>query len=253
MKNLLIFIHPSKTFKDYYREMDFLVKVQVDNSLAFGWKREDIMMVTNFPYEYNGVRTIVVSDDVFSKKKKTVSKINAILALFAMGMITDDLYWFHDFDAFQNASLGEISLGYKELALTHTSVNDARLSTGVMFFSEAAKNLFTALQAACQEYQTNEERALKMMINKDASILEKLLVLNIGHNFAIRKRPVAEQYLAADKPIKVLHFHPFDNRFCDSEPEKSSLAVVYGNNSFNQSLIGETLRESFLHHGITSV
>ncbi len=252
MKNLLVFIHPKKQFKgaDYYKEIDVLAKIQIDNSLAFGWKREDILMVTNFSYEYNGVKTIVVPDDTFSQKKKTVSKINAILALFEMGLITDELFWFHDFDAFQNAPLGEISLGDKQIALTNTSVGDRRLSTGVLFFSKEAEEFFVLLQKKCQEFQVNEEVGLRLLLAEKRELKDKLLILNISHNFAIRKRPVLKQYLASEEPIKVLHFHPFDKRPCDTEPGKSSLDVVYGDNSFKETLIGQTLKESFLLHGV---
>lgn len=242
MKNLLVYIHPRKSFKrDYRREMEFLAKVQIDNSLAFGWKQEDIMIVTNFPYEYRGIKAIEVPDTTFSPKRKTVSKINAILALFDMGLIKDELFWFHDFDAFQNAPLGEVDLGDKELALTHTSVNDSRLSTGVMFFSKKSEALLRAMQAKCVEFSTNEEMALRILIRNDPTIKDRLLILNISHNFAIRKRNVVGQYEEADEPIKVLHFHPFDNRLCSEEVGKTSLDVVYGNNSFGKRLIGDGL------------
>lgn len=252
MKNLLIFIHPRRHLRaDYHKEMEFLMKVQIDNSLAFGWKREDIIIATNFKHHYNGVETIVVPDDTFSYKRRTVSKINAILALFSMGIITDELFWFHDFDAFQNAPLGDISLNDKVLGLTNTSVNDERVSTGIMFFSEDSLELFTAIQKICHMHSTNEEIALRRLIKILPNIMSnRLLLLNISHNFAIRKRNVADQYAAADKPIKVLHFHPYDNRFCSVEAGKTSLDVVYGNNSFDCPLISPTLRDTFALHGL---
>jgi hypothetical protein len=246
MKNLLVFIHPSKGFADYRREMDFLSKVQIDNSLAFGWKREDILIVTNFDFEYNGVKSLVVPDSVFNPKKKTVSKINAILALFEMNLIGDELFWFHDFDAFQNAPLGEVNLGSKDLALTNSSGHDKRLSTGVLFFSQSARDIFEMIQSKCIEHGINEERALMML----DGIRDRLLVLNLSHNFAIRDRRVAENYALSDKPLKVLHFHPTDKKFCMSEPTKNSLQVVYGDNSFGEALISKTLDKSFKKHGL---
>jgi hypothetical protein len=52
MKNLLIYISPEHKFLPEY---DKLVRIQIDNSLELGWKKEDIMLVTNFIFEYNGV------------------------------------------------------------------------------------------------------------------------------------------------------------------------------------------------------
>ena len=50
MKQLLIYIGPTDKFDD---EHEVLTKIQIDNSLDLGWKKEDILLVTNFPYEYN--------------------------------------------------------------------------------------------------------------------------------------------------------------------------------------------------------
>lgn len=54
MKNLLIYIHPDRKFvgESFSSETDVLPKIQIENSLKLGWKKEDILLVTNFPYEY---------------------------------------------------------------------------------------------------------------------------------------------------------------------------------------------------------
>ncbi len=241
MKNLLVYIHPNKSFEnDYYNEMAVLAKVQIDNSLAFGWRREDVIIATNFPYEYNGVKSIVVPDYVFSEKKRTVSKINAILYLFEIGAIADELFWFHDFDAFQNAPLGEVRLDGKVLALTPSSIDYGRFSTGILFFSRKAEGLLTHIQVICFKHQIDEEAALRLLV-RQYPVAEELLILNLSHNFAIRKRDVPAQYAVADKPIKVLHFHPFDKRVCT--PTDTPLTVA-------SSLMGETLRDTFIKHKI---
>ena len=53
MKNLLDYISPDKdlTKTKLDGEADLLAKVQIDNSLSLGWKRKDILLVTNFDYE----------------------------------------------------------------------------------------------------------------------------------------------------------------------------------------------------------
>lgn len=52
MKNLLIYTNADKEFSE---ENKTLVKIHIDNSLELGWDRKDILLYTNFPYEYNGV------------------------------------------------------------------------------------------------------------------------------------------------------------------------------------------------------
>ena len=55
MKNLLIFISPAGGFPKEHEE---LTKMQIDNSLELGWKPEDILLVTNFDYEYRGIKAV---------------------------------------------------------------------------------------------------------------------------------------------------------------------------------------------------
>lgn len=259
MKNVLVYIHPSKRFRTayYHREMEFLVKVQIDNSLAWGWKEEDIIIATNFPYSYNGIESVVVPDDTWTTKKRTTSKINALLALYDMGLITDQLYWFHDFDAFQNDVIHPIDLEDKKIAITHSSVNTSRYSTGIIFFSKQSKDIFTAIVDKCSEYMVDgelkvgEEEAFNILVrNNINNINSDILTLNISHNFAIKKRDVAAQYIEAEKPIKVLHFHPYDLRSCQTEIGKTSLQVVYGDNSLGVPLMQSKLKDIFVKHGL---
>ena len=56
MKNLLIYITPN----GFDTESEKLAKLQIDNSLELGWKKEDMLFVTSFPYEYRGIKSIVV-------------------------------------------------------------------------------------------------------------------------------------------------------------------------------------------------
>lgn len=79
MKNLLVYINPKKRFSG---EPLVLVKIQIDNSLDLGWKREDIILATNFSFEYNGIKSIVVSDNNFLPFCVTACKNTAILELF---------------------------------------------------------------------------------------------------------------------------------------------------------------------------
>ena len=88
MKNLLIYINPAKDFVDSKDRTNIkeLAKIQIDNSLDLGWAVEDIVFVTNFPYEYGGVKALVIDDDsLFCDISGTAygkaSKINVILYL----------------------------------------------------------------------------------------------------------------------------------------------------------------------------
>ena len=94
MKNLLIHTGPDKKFGD---EDSILAKIQIDNSLDLGWKKEDILLVTDFPYEYNGVRSFVIESGIYYPFDLLASKLLVALYLINQGVIEDkELYWCHD-------------------------------------------------------------------------------------------------------------------------------------------------------------
>lgn len=253
MKNLLIYISPSHKFSnsDWQDEPDTLVKIQIDNSLALGWKLEDIMLVTNFEYEYNGVKAIVIGDENYCEHSSgTPSKILAILTLFDMGLIGDDLYFFHDFDAFQLVPFTkeELEIPAGNIGITNygytrgTETILPRWSTGVIFFDKGCKDIFQWIKDSVYKYMSNEEVALLVMTrHNDHDLLNRIKKLNITWNLATRRRNIELTLNSADKPLKVIHFHPSDIR-------KTSLGGT--NMEVCLPLLPEELIEIFNYHGI---
>jgi hypothetical protein len=262
----MIYINPSKAFCSegfnvgWEQETEILVKVQIDNSLALGWKKEDIWLVTNFGYEYKGIKAIDIGDDVWCEHSPTASKLLAIIRMFELGMIQDELYWFHDFDAFQLAEIteDEVGIGDHEIGITDygvSSVNPGRSlrwSTGTIFFRKGSADLFSLWKNETYKYKANEEIALLEMLKKGRyrKIRARVKKLNITYNLATRCRLVSETYEIADKPLKVIHFHPFDKR--PVEDGNDNMAVcVYGKNYLNKVLVTPRLIEAFDEHGIS--
>lgn len=260
MKNLLIYIGPGKNFSnsDWGNETDTLVKIQIDNSLALGWKKEDIVLVTNFPYSYNGVEAKVIGDENYCPfSSGTPSKINAIVSMFKQGMIEDDVYWLHDFDAFQLEPLGELDLipggiALTDYGITHISKGrNGRWSTGVIFFDKGSRDVFEWIQTAVYKYTANEEVSLLALTRHNKhGICDRVKKLNITHNFATRRRDVMAQLDITDLPIKVIHFHPFDKRNLYYLKKSNMEVCVYGDNPTGKPLVTERLISIFKHHGI---
>ena len=262
VKNLMIFVNPTGRFfsSAVDNETDVLVKVQIDNSLDLGWKKEDILLITNFDYEYGGVKAMVVGGENYCGFSPTATKINAIIYLFEQGVIGKDLYWFHDFDAFQLGWITEreIELGDMDFGLTEygrTTMNarrDKRLSTGSVFFRKSARDIFEWIKIKVYQYECNEEVALLELTKiPKYTLKDRIKRLNITYNFATRKRDISESFEIALKPLKVIHFHPFDRRPLDREGNNNNMDVcVYGRNRLNKVLASEGLIEIFNKHGI---
>lgn len=232
MKNLLKYISPQKEFGD---EEKITAKIQVDNSLDLGWKREDLMIVTNFPWEHNGVRAIVVGDESYCSYWPQVTKINVILELFEKGYIKkDEVYWFHDFDVFQNYPITE-----QELELDNFDIGLCdkgrmpRWATGSVFFKYGSRDIFRWIKEVAYKYQANEEVALNAITSNNLlwateprpedvvgnhvvpfnmpgteNINDRIKKINITYNFAGWN--IRSCYKLAGGQFKMVHFHPFD-------------------------------------------
>ena len=237
MKNLLTFISPSKEFNEEHK---MAVKIQIDNSLDLGWKKEDILLVTNFKYGYNGVKSIVIGDENYCTYHWPATKIYAIVRLFKMGLIERDLYWYHDFDCFQLVPFTDIESDMKLVDMGLTQYGRMlRLCSASIFFKETAGDIFEQLKEKIDKSKIDEELGIMRLINSDIRDLkERVKLLNI--TYAFHKFNLRHCYNRAIKPIKAIHFH--------LTPDKYDF-YVKGNNPMNMPLIPERLIKIFNIHG----
>ncbi len=198
----MTYINPLKEFTEDYAA---LVKVQIDNSLRT-WDPKDILLVTNFPYTYAGVDSIVVPDELFCAHRKRASKINVICHMIDNGLV-GDLCWFHDFDAFQLDILPEDILIDKDAAFTDYGFNKT-WNTGSFFFIPKARDIFELIRKTMNAKLINEEQAFGRLTSMNiGNINTRYVKLNNTYNLG-QKWSGELSYEKADKPIKVLHFHP---------------------------------------------
>lgn len=251
MKNLLIYISPTKSFTnprhDLIDDAGVSVKVQIDNSLELGWLPEDIMLVTNFPFEHNGIKAMVLEVDFFDRKPQA-SKINAILKLFENGMIEDDeIYWFHDLDAFQLCSIAKLTVDLEEadMALSDYGRNP-RWSTGVIYFNKRARDLFEQMRRVTYQKNIDEERALAFLTRGDEAINRRVKKIDKSFNFTPRN--LRTMYPLVVKPLRVAHFHPLGT--VSRTNQQSAFDFFKGNNSLNLQLVTDRLLRILDTHGV---
>ncbi len=202
MKNLLVYVHPRKGFD---MEHTALAKIQLDNCFRLGWGREGILMATNFPFEYDGFKSLEIPDSTHCSVKNQTSKIEAIIYLFEQGLI-DDLCWFHDFDAYQLHPITEqeLELGEADLGLTDYGWS-SKWNTGSFFFNQKSLDIFQMIRGVVYELNVDEEESL-MALTDANKINSRIKRLNVTYNLGMNK--IDRNKKIATKPIKVLHFHP---------------------------------------------
>ena len=236
MKQILTYISPDKDFNEEHK---MAVKIQIDNSIRMGWKPEDIMLITNFEYEYNGIQSVVIGDENYCFYHWPATKIYVIVELFRRGLIEDDLYWYHDFDCFQLNPFADIE---KELAQYDMGLTQygrmPRLCSASMFFKKSARDIFIQLKEFLDETRMDEENGFAKLINSDVSLQKRIKKLNI--TYAFQKWNLRHCYAETNKPIKAVHFH--------LTPDKYDF-FVRGNNKVNLKIIPEELINIFHNHG----
>lgn len=222
MKNLMIYISPTGSFNNpsnaATNDGRVLIKVQIENSLALGWRLEDILLVTNFDFQYGPVKAIAFKDIEYFEPYPKASKINAIVKLFEMNLINDnELYWFHDLDAFQlipitesELKLGNADMGlatYDMYNLSPSLLKSKKWNTGSIFFKQDAKDIFYHIRKIMYDHENKEERALTELTNKYNFIRKRIKKLNPTYNYAVSldyRRMVHKLNI----PVRVVHYHP---------------------------------------------
>jgi hypothetical protein len=233
MKQILTYVSPQHEFNDEHK---MAVKIQIDNSLSLGWKPEDIILATNFPYEYNGVKSTIVADECYCESHWPATKIRTVIELFKKGVIkSEELYWYHDFDCFQLNPMREPEIA--DMGVTNYG-RMPRLCSASIFFKIGASDIFYRLFAEVKFGNVDEERGLARLINRLDEYKERVTHLNI--TYAFHKFNVVSCYNLADKPLIAAHFH--------LTPDKYDF-YVRGNNKLEMPLIPKRLINIFHKHG----
>jgi hypothetical protein len=255
MKNLMIYISPTGSFDNDHPSLTSndagqLIKIQIENSLALGWKIEDILLFTNFDFEYGTVKSIVLKDVEFFNRKPQASKINAIVKLFEDKIIKEaELYWFHDIDAFQLEPISEDELELTE-AEADMGLTDygswTRWNTGSVFFKKASEDIFGQIKTVMYQKNIDEEKALGFITETNPNINQRVKKLNKTYNFTPFN--IRSCYQKSTKPLKVVHFHP--NGRLRRLGYKRTLDIYLGDNSLGRSLLTDRLIKIFKYHRI---
>lgn len=252
----MIYISPTGSFDNpshaATNDGSVLIKVQIENSLELGWKLKDIILITNFDFQYGPVKATVIKDIEYFEPFPKASKINAIIKLFEKNLIIrGELYWFHDLDAFQLIPMedSEIKLGKAFLGLSSYDIynqpqnleenkKNKKWNTGSVFFKKEAEEIFYRIKGIMYDHEPKEEIALTELTNNYENIRKRVKELDGTYNFVA---PMAYLFGMTRKPLeplRVIHYHPHGGH-----PETIQ----------NITLIPERLEKIFKSHGIVQV
>jgi hypothetical protein len=248
MKNLLIYTGPDKKFS---KEDLSLAKIQIDNSFNLGWRKQDLLLITDFPFEYNGIKSLVIPEGLYYEFDKNANKVPVIVYLINQGIIdSGNLYWCHDFDAYELNRISEAELGLDsfDLGLVHY-VYKPEWQLCSFFFKKSAVDIFELLDRTSRTrpwHSRNNEKTLTWLIKHNKIKSSRYKKLNV--TYAVAKRYLRFTYEKALKPLKVLHFRPSDRD--KLMPDTALNMFMYGKNSLKIPLMNDRLIKIFKYHRI---
>ena len=278
MKNLLIYLNPSHSFGE---NAEKLIKVQIENILTLGWKTEDVILITNFPYEFMGVRATEIGDDYFFADDPASTKIYTIAKIFENNLIFNDtdLYWMHDLDHFQMLPFSEEEIvkemGDSDFALCNYG-RRIKYNCGSIFFRKSAGDIFIKIKDImldCRRWTKlcEEERALMIMMTNNRNwawrssvgaensfapftledmtyLSERVHQMPITYNFADYN--AGSTYRMCGGEPKTAHFNPFQELKSPSNPTGCKLPFFLGDNRFQIVFLCDRLNNLFNKYGI---
>lgn len=201
MKNVMVASFRAGQEAHPFTRLETYVQAQIENSMEVGWAAEDILLLTDFDYEYMGVKTQLISLD---DPRSTSIKVFAMHALFRDDSVHDVL-WVHDLDAWQNSWFD--CPPFRDIGICeYSEYRRPSFGGGSVFCRPAAKDIVAAIYSLMSNRKAmDEETAFNEVLNGSA-YKQRVTVLNSTYNMGCMN--FAERYVRGDKPIRVCHFHP---------------------------------------------
>jgi len=162
MKNLMVYFNPEKRFS---AEVEDLVKRQIINSLRMGWKRADIVLLTDFPYKYKGVEAKIINPNLFRDSEYTVQKSNVIYHLLEEKMVHENELWlYHDLDFFQLHPIDGSEISLQGGLAGFVEDDSSKFNLNRFFFRKGSHKIFEWIRNRALKLQSSEAVALASLV-----------------------------------------------------------------------------------------
>lgn len=198
---LFMIANESKNKRYKFENINILLKAQIENSLELGWIAKDIILLSNFDYEFMGVKSVNIS---LNKNCLTGSKMYGMKYLFENNMV-NDIIWAHDLDCWQNVPF--YCPDFKEVGIACYSTS--KYNGGSIFWKKSAKDIVYKIIDIINKGGENKEEPTLNKILKSKEY--KGRVTNVDNTFNVGCSGYVKRWDRSIKPIRVCHFHPYNN------------------------------------------
>lgn len=202
MLNFMVANFVSNKNFDSKKRLLQILRAQIDNSLDLKWSIDDIVVMSNFEFEYRGIKTTV------SKLNETCATGSKMFGLRAFLSMVDyeGTIWSHDLDVWENVKIDEPKL--KDIGIAQYS--NGKYNGGSLFWKVPESNDIIA--KICSDIEAGnldrEEPTLNTVL-KSKEFKSRVAVVNNTYNVGCSGYVV--RFTKSEKPLRVIHHHP-DNR-----------------------------------------
>jgi hypothetical protein len=204
MKNLMLFV--LEDLRQDRTAVERNLDLQIENSLELGWRREDLLILTNFPFVRGGVSAV----EVHPPRRPATSRATSFYKTWCILSVLETLapgetVWYHDVDVYQLEPFGEPPSRRTMAFCLYTTRERLLVQGGSMFFGAAARPIFDAVMDQLTNHRVRkDEYALTSLVAR-SEFLDCFEVLDYSWNLG--DTDFAVRYQLARKPIKAVHFH----------------------------------------------
>jgi len=209
-----------------------LLKAQIDNSLECGWDVKDIVIATNFKFEYKGVKTYVLEE--ICEYSQFFHKQYATLEMMKKGIFEGKNIWYHDLDAFQLEQFDFPYFNGDWGTCVYPNGDGHSCQCGIIYLKPSSQDMFEHLveNMKAERYGTHDDEVvIRNDIKLNPRFANRVSTLDTSYNLGMTG--FRYRYEQAVKPIKVVHFHPDNKNQWDT--------MVEGKNELNVKIVNNKL------------
>jgi len=201
MKNFIVANRNDNSNRYKKEKVELLLNAQIDNSIELGWDKKDIILISNFDYDFLGVKAIKTNLNEFCW---TGSKMFALKWYFENYNV-DDVIWAHDLDCWQNIWFYPPKFKRDIGAVQYSN---PKYNGGSIFWKPAAKDIINKIIFLLSNDNAVKEEPLLNKVFKSKEYKKRIDVLNNTYNVGCSG--YLPRFEKSIKPIHVCHFHPYN-------------------------------------------
>jgi hypothetical protein len=171
MQNVFVWVLPPdkggykwRYTKDQERIFNYL-RLQVHNSLDLGWAPEDIIPITNFPFEHMGVKSHELDMNI-CWWSSFANRMRAVNEMIKKGVINDN-FWVHDLDAYQLEPF-EFPKECKGVSFTKHAPGRVKPQGASVFYTKESFDIVDAMATTMRAFKAAKEESFFPLLLRES-------------------------------------------------------------------------------------